>query len=343
MIVTKNELICILNELFLMHNNIKVKYGQMGPLFTIEFGENCIIKPISEFSYNDQRKRFLGTKNIDSLEKEVPKDSDFRDCFYAAGLLEYKSRIELEDKIIVGGKKTNILNKNRPLFIGYDTDALRFRLNRLVESIISKHSANSIMQIGFCISENVRSELNHRWSPKYKSHEVPIPRLPFTQHFLNQQPKDARMARLGAIEEKHITEFPQYIAAEAGRKYKDSDSLIIESYENFAKKHDVDMLLITGDADFCSKAEATRTLNAHRMEHPLAIGRLAEYHVEWDMVAELIFCTAIIFGYVEMEHIEVYGVWTGKEPIDWDSYSLKIEVNDLKMEERIKRHLDIIH
>lgn len=339
--VNKSELICILNEL-MPSEEIKVRYPPIGRLYSIYLKEECIVKPISESSYSDGRKRFLGTKNVtESLENELPRGPDFRECFYVAGLLEYKSKTVLEDKIKEAANRT-VLNRNRPVFIGYDTDALRHRLNRLVESIISKYASESTMQIGFCISENVSSELSNQWSPKYKQHEVPIRKLNFTQNFFNQQPKDARMARLGAIEQKHIAEFPLYSEAKAGRNYEDSDDLIINSYQNFAKDFDVDILLISGDSDFGYKADAKR-LNAHRMEYPGPIENFEEYHAGWDTIVDLIFCTAIIFGYIEMENIEIFGIWAGKDWDDWDSENLKIEINDPKLETKIKRYLDIIN
>lgn len=339
MIITKNDLICILNELLPLES-IKISYQPIGLLFKIQLEEECLVEPIAEVSYNNQRKSIIGAKNAgNSLEKEFPKGLDFRECFYVAGLLEYKSKAELEDKIKEAAKR-NVLNKNRPLFIGYDTDALRHRLNRLVESIISKYTAESTMQIGFCISENVISQLSKQWSPKYKEHEIPIPKLNFTQHFLNQQPKNSRMARLGAIEHKHIAEFPLYSEAKAGRNYEDSDDLIVNSYQSFAKDYNVDILLISGDSDLVYKAEAKR-MNAHRMEYPGEIGFQAKYYTEWDTVAELIFCTAIIFGYIEMENIEIYGIWTKKDLKDWDSDNLKIKINDPELEVKIKRHLSI--
>jgi hypothetical protein len=340
MIITKKDLICVLNELLPL-KSIDVNYPPVGLLYTIQLEEECLVKPVSELSYDDQRKRFMKTKKVtEPLDSEVPNARDYRQCFYAAGLLEYESKAELEDKIKEAAKRT-VLNRNRPLFIGYDTDALRHRLNRLVESIISKYAAESTMQIGFCISERVISQLSKQWSPKYKQHELPS-QLNFSYNFLNQQPKDARMARLGSIEHNRTAKFTLYSEAKENRIFNDSDDSIIKSYQDFASDYAVDILLVTGDSDFAYKAE-TKRLNSHRMEYPDKIENFKEYHAEWDTVTELIFCTAIIFGYIEMSYIKILGVWAGKDLDDWDSDNLKIEISDPELEDKIKRHRSIIY
>lgn len=340
MIKSKDDLICILNELYKTSDSITIKYPPIGRLFTIEFGDKCIVKPISEHSYKDERKRFLFKNKSQLLDNEVPKSSDFRQCVFASGILKSDGQEELEEKIKEGGQR-NLLNGNRPLFVGYDTNALRWRLNKVVESTISDLSSTNISQIGLCISGNVSDELSYQWSPKYKGRQIPIPNLLFSRDFLNQQPKDARMARLGAIEQKQIFGLPQFKKVEYFRHGKEPDDRIIESYDKFSKDYNVDVLLISGDKDFVYKAQAKR-MNAHLVKYPSAIDNSTKFYSEWDNVANLIFCTAIIFGYIEMENINIYGIWIGKEGKDWDSYNLKMEINTPDLEDRVERDLGII-
>lgn len=103
----------------------------------------------------------------------------------------------------------------------------------------------------------------------------------------------------------------------------------------------MELLLITGDSIFASMAQNSRLHTLH-MKFPGSIDRCMKIETDFKNVVELLFCTAIIFGYIRMQGIELYGIWKGKSAADWDARSLNIEVKNSTIRKNLFRDLKII-
>jgi len=176
---------------------------------------------------------------------------------------------------------------------------------------------------------------------KYKQNEIEqlqILGMDFSWNFLNQPPKQSRMAYLGAVEFKYIISNPNCELIEsAGR----GDEVIINSYKRYEKSHDVELMLITGDNNFSSRAQSNR-LRTLCMKIPGALQGSKPLICSYKNLVELIFCTAVIFGNINVGGVEVYGVWKGKSAEDWDEQKVNIDIANCQVKDMILRDLRII-
>jgi len=339
-IIPKKYLYTILNELPETSGKTQVTYPPIGMLFSVSFGENCELDIVPEREYQELRKDFLWYNAGSIPEREIPSGTDFRTCLYASSVLQSESRIELED-IIEEGVSRNLLKGKKPLFVGYDTNALSSRINIAVEEIISLKSRGKKPQIGYCLSGAVREELHAILDCKYKQNEIEQLKMlgmDFAWNFLNQPPKQSRMAYLGAVEFKQIISNPncELINSE-GR----GDEAIVNSYKKYEENHAVELVLITGDNNFSSRAQSNR-LQTLCMKIPGALKGSKPLYCSYKNLVELIFCTAVIFGYINMGGVEVYGVWKGKSADDWDEQRVNIEIANPQVKDKVLKDLQVI-
>lgn len=339
--IPKKYLYAVLNELSKASIKIQVIYPPIGKLFSASCGEKCELEIISEYEYQRLRNDFLRYENKGSIpDEEIPYGSDFRTCLYTSSVLKSGNHVELEE-IIEEGTSRELLKGKKPLFIGYDTNALSNRINVTVEDLISKRSRSNKPQIGYCLSGAVREELHTILDDKYKQNEIDQLKLTgmnFVWNFLNQPPKRSRMAYLGAEEFKQIISNPNCELIDAEEK---GDAAIVNSYKRYEKSHDVELVLITGDYHFTSRAQSNR-LRTLCMKMPLAFQGSKLIGCDYRALIELIFCTAIIFGYIDMGDIGIYGVWKGKSSEDWDDQRVNIEIVNPEIKVSILKDLQVI-
>lgn len=315
-----------------------MEYPPIGTLFTIKLGEKCFISPISEQSYTTQRDSVLKreSRNV-ILSNEIPLGVDFRTCFYASSILKSPNHEELK-QIIEDGCSRNLLKGKRLMFIGYDTNALRHRVNQVVESLISQKSRSSKSPIGFCLCGIVRSELSFQWDKKYKSSELSEIRYQFAQNFLNQAPKNARMARLGAVEYKHLMTQTNCEEIEGRGR---GDQAIINAYKFFEADRNIELFLISSDNNFTAMAHDEK-IQAPYMKLPEPIKESAKFEADWDQVIDLIYCTAVVFGHIKLENMEIYGIWRGKTEDDWDQYRINLNLKETDLHKKLFKDIKII-
>lgn len=336
MIIPREYLVAFLNSWKEISQSIDVIYPPVGKLFTILIGETCTIVPISSADYRATRDRFLASCSKDKiLEEEIPTADDLKTCFFASFILGLENYGEIRG-ILQEAAKRNHLKGDKLFFIGYDTNALRFRLNSVVEGIVSELCGNTTSKIGYCLSEVVKGELRHQWDRKYDQSYIASLKLNFIKSFLNQPPKAARMARLGAVEYKHL--MAQINCHEvSSRGY--GDDAIIRSYEFFRDKNNVDICLISGDNNFTAMAHEEK-MQAIYVKQPTSYGESID--CTWDQVVDVVYITAIVFGYLILGEVSVYGIWRGKIEDDWDKYRLSIDINDVNLKKDLFRDMRIL-
>lgn len=338
MIIPKDYFVALLNELSRDSGQVVVKYPPIGTIFTIKIDEMCTLYPMPKEEFKYLRKNLLDPWHHDKfISNEIPTDMDLTTCLYASSILRSEGESSLKDKLQEGCKR-NLMKGDKPLFIGYDTNSLRHRSNRVVAEILSGLSRDPVMNIGFCLNEIIKEELRYRWDHKYRISDVnELSKVHRQAHnFLNQHPKDARMARMGAVEYKHIMTQPNCVET-IGRGY--GDIKIIRSFEFFRDKRNVDILLISGDNDFTAMAHEEK-MNALYLKQPTSYDK--ELEASWEQVVELLYCVAVVFGHVLINGIDVYGIWKGKVEDDWDGYRISIDPYNRKLKGDMFRDIRIL-
>lgn len=336
MIVPKEYLSLLLNEIGKSGDQISIMYPPIGILFKIKVGTECSVRPLSKRSYDSGRDMALGYGDNNSLlQREIPVFSELRDCLYASSILTSENLIELEE-ILAEGCSRNLLKGNMPLFVGYDNNSLRFWSNKVVDSMLFEIFQNGTQKVGFCLSSGVKKELRSSWDKKFKMRDIEKLNEPFAPKFLNQPPKDARKARLGAVEYKHITMLP---SCEEIQDSDFGDFAIIDSYKKFQDEHDVDVFLISGDNNFISMAHESKMRALYLKMPKIQNDKL---DAEWGNIVDLIYYTAIVFGYIELGDVKIYGIWTGKDGSHWDNYMLDIDMEHCGCSKNMMKDIRIL-
>lgn len=241
-------------------------------------------------------------------------------------------------QIIEDGCSRNLLKGKRLMFIGYDTNALRHRVNQVVEGLIAQKSRSSKSPIGFCLCGIVRSELSFQWDKKYKESELSSIRYGFARDFLNQAPKSARMARLGAVEYKHLMTRTNCEEIEGRGR---GDQAIINAYRLFEVDRNVELFLVSSDNNFTAMAH-DKKIQAPYMQLPEPIKEFARFEASWAQLIDLIYCTAVVFGYIKLEGMDIYGIWKGKLEDDWDQYRINLDLEMANSCQKLLKDIKII-
>lgn len=338
MMVPKEYLNAILNELSYLTERIEINSPISGHLFSIEFGERCNVTPVSKNEYNKHGETFINMRGGDDMiRNDAPSFDDLKICFYASSLIRSPDHPEIV-KAIEDGLNRRLLMGDRPLFIGYDTNSLRHRTNKVVDGIISLDGPLNRQKIGYCISGVVKKELRNQWDKKYSSLDL-LERLwgeELSRRFMNQPPLKARMARLGAVEYKHIMANPNCEEIKS-RGY--GDTAIIESYKRYQEIHDVDMLLLSGDNNFTSMAHEDK-MHALYIRQPRQLPGVID--ADWFDVIELLYCSAVVFGLISIDNVYVHGIWSRKAGAEWDNYMLDIDISKSDISASISHDIKIM-
>jgi len=61
----------------------------------------------------------------------------------------------------------------------------------------------------------------------------------------------------------------------------------------------------------------------------------------WESACDLIYTMAVIFGFINISGLHVFGIWKGKNPNDWNKERTLIEGKD-RMIEKIEKDLCIL-
>jgi len=258
------------------------------------------------------------------LGKECPEYGDVMLIWKAAGMVLPENWLEIESELL---KETSrdLLRGDRRLFLFFDTCCLRERLNEHIMDflVVNKRKAN------YLITTGVRHELNKAYNGnafcdladidlKYKKSAVDIatPLSPSFANFLNQARLDARRRRIGIIEYKKLLR--EAYASEIESGY--GDKYLIKKMESFSSEHNIDLLAFTQDGNF---AEICRIRKIKAVQ--ARQGKEAKHNLKWEDLRDLVFFSAIIFGFVSMGAYTFYGIWRGKLEQHWNNEEILVK------------------
>ncbi len=328
LLITRQRLIVLLNELHYSGvKAIEVSYPPIDLLYSISLGERCGLSILSKTEYDKKRIDVAGT--IGEYGNEIPNYNNYIDLLTASGILPPKNAEEIEKEINEKCRR-DIFKGDKMLFIGFDTNILMHRLNRMILDIYGNKG-------GLCLSYLLSRELARKWDRKYKYEKLQeLPSLmAFMKNFPNQPMLSARQARLGSVEYRFIRNNPHTREIMSG---DGADLEIVDSYKKFERDNDVDVVLVSADMNFAGMA---RDAHMNVISVKKQTNTPERMEIDWGQAAELIYASAVIYGYVSLNGIDIYGIWTGKADDDWNAENLSISVNG-ELARKLKRDMEIL-
>lgn len=328
MLFARSRLIVLLNELYYGGTDtMEISYPPLDLLYSVRLGDRCMLSVQTKGDY--EQARTDASNKLGELRDEIPNYNNYVDNLTASGILHPKNDDEVEKEINEKCRR-DIFRGDKMLFIGFDTNILMYRLNRRIMDLYGDKG-------GLCLSYLLSRELARIWDRKYKFEKVQSPpsQMAFMKNFPNQPIPAARLARLASVEYRFIRNNPRTREIMTG---DGADLEIIDSYKKFERDNDVDVVLVSSDMNFEGMAR-----NAHMNVIPVKKASEAPQKVEinWEQAAELIYTSAVIYGYISLNGSDVYGIWTGKNDDDWNAENLKINIED-DIFKKIRRDIEIL-
>jgi len=78
----------------------------------------------------------------------------------------------------------------------------------------------------------------------------------------------------------------------------------------------------------------------HRVDFPSEFPD--EATASWDEIETLLYMLAVVFGIVEVPSVTVYGVWRGKDELDWQHERVKLDARSPDLASNLEGDLSIV-
>lgn len=318
MLVQRADLMVFLNYIyeedpcFEIKTNLSLDGRKDTPLATVELKDSYAqVETIDESTYDE-----LTCKH----EEFFPKYSHYLNALVASGVLKIEGVDDIFSKIVNEFKKGLYDGRLRPLYVSFDTNCFINRISYQLEKYAKEKNA----KLGaFVVAEGVKRELFKEKPGKYKEEELRvIERVDNRfEEFLNQPKVEERIKKIGKAEYDRFRSIVRFEEIPSGV----GDNEIAEALGDFLRSRNCDVWLMTFDK---TMYEISVGFGVHSilLKFPYRKERL-KLKTDWDCVCDLIYTTAIIFGFVNVEGVIVYGIWRGKNPDDWNKETVKLKLN----------------
>lgn len=304
---------------------------EVGELFRVEFGDagEATVRMSKDLTEYADARNAVNTEYGEPAISELPDRRSYLSAFIAGGLLEPANQDEIDDFLTTnGGRDLNA--GHRPLVAGFDTNLVPWR----IADVLGLHSGKQSAVNGFALATGVLDELEwgHKRSDTQSLTEA------FSSDFealWNQPAGSSREGRLGENYYRRLRDsrYAEQVPTDKG------DESIVNGYASFQNEGRKDVMLFSNDRDFIERARANRIL-AQRVEFPSALPR--KVTTSWETIQDTLYVLTVLFGVLSLPKVTLYGVWKGKEGMDWHDEALKLNCRSPKVEPLIERDIAIV-
>ena len=334
--VKREHLTVLLNRLYDRGDDefiVEHPSDEIGELLRIELSEHdaCTITfPTNTDDYTAARQE-IGRQYPNQVFEDLPEAAQFQKAVLASGVIDPANQDEIETFLDRYGDP-DLMAGHPPAFAGFDTNLMPWR----IDSVLGLHDSDRGIGYvnGFVLGTGVRDELD--WD--YKCHDTD----PFVDAFgeayeayWNQPLGSARIGRLGLLTYRRIRDIEQAIEIQSD----ESDEAIIDAYDEYDREYRSDILLFSNDRNFVERAQAHRMLG-QRVDFPDELP--AETTATWREIEYLLYMLAVVFGIIEVPSVTVYGVWRGKDELDWQHERVKLDARSPKLRPKLEGDLSIV-
>lgn len=274
---------------------------------------------------------------------EIPSYINLLEAFLAAGVHDPTGWGEAAEALLEA-LNWDPFKGHRPFYVSFDTNALIRRYYTRVSRLLKRHSRGAPLRVGFVASRGVLAELES-FDEKYRDSDIwdmsealkNVNRAILNQ-FFNQLKLNGRRFRMGFVEYRKMSRKEHFEEIE-GEK---GDAEIVRALEDFSKRRNVNLIVLSEDSDFIAKA-TTRRLRGIRLDRPTSIPEKVE--TSWEEITQLLYTTAVTFGAISLTgrvNAKIFGVWRGKKGEHWDSETLRIITENRQLSNFLETSLKIL-
>jgi len=349
-VLSRHELQILTNSIYRSDTRyLHVRYPLYETeLFTLDIYKpelTKIVRPNDLDWARSQRKPLDRSVSAD----ELPTFNDLKNCLLSSGFLEYKNERDVTRQLADLRDEVRDPNKRpRPIFVALDT-------NVLYERFLSRHLPLKDAESGriveaqdfrYALSEIVQLEIDARITHKYSREEIQgltsaLGHGDLVKEFSNGSGRRERLAKLAYNEINYVlTELKALrVRGNPTKGKEENDIEIAQSYRNWARNGQYDVLLITADEDMVNHARASELMPL-QLEFPYDVpehGRLDPWKA-----SDLIYDLALVFGVIGLDgEILVFGEWAGKSSADYQHENVKVRIQDVARAANVSKQLDV--
>ncbi len=352
-----SELVMSRQELQILTNSIyrsDTRYVHVAyPLYEVELFTLDIAKPeLTNIIRPDRLDWARNTKKpLDRSVSadELPTFNDLKNCLLSAGFLDYKNEREITRELADLRDDTRDPNKRpRPVFVAVDT-------NVLYERFLSRHLPLRDAESGrtveasdfrYALSEIVQLEIDARITHKYSRDEIlaltaALGHGDLLREFSNGSGRRERLAKLAFNELDFVlTDLKALRVRGTPIKGKEKNDIeIAQSYKNWARNSQFDVLLLTADEDMVNHARASELMTL-QLEFPYDVpehGRMDPWKV-----SDLAYDLALVFGVISLnDSMTLFGEWAGKSSSDYQRENVKVRMKNDEQAKAVAKQLDV--
>jgi hypothetical protein len=306
--------------------------SDIGELLRIELDDydSCTIRFDTSIDDYAAARQNVRRQYGDRVFEDLPDRDEFRNAVLASGILELGNHDDIKTFLNRYGDP-DLMAGHPPVFAGFDTNLIPWRINRLLGLQDTDTGLGYVN--GFILATGIRDELD--WD--YKCHDTD----PFVDAFgkdheayWNQPLGSARIGRLGLLAYRRIRDIEQAVEVQS----ETGDDSIIAAYDEYDREYRSDIILFSNDRNFVERAQAHRLLG-QRIDFPDAFPD--EATASWREIEILLYMLAIVFGIIELPSVTVFGVWRGKDELDWQHERVKLDARSPKLASKLAGDLSI--
>ena len=286
-------------------------------------------------TYHDRRedvRRAYG----DGPAEDLPDPNEFLRSVVGTGLVPPENQDEIE-AFLDRHTHPDLHAGHRPVMIGIDQNLLGHRIPEMLD--IDPRTGSTDGQdrpptTGYALSTGVREELD--W--KFTNHDTRELEAAFGEEFdrVENQPKgDRRRGLLGAAEYRARLAYRGTDEVESDR----GDEAIVDAYADYDEGNRKRVMLFSNDYGFVERAHEADVWAQH-VDFPVDLPRTAQG--SWEQVTRLVYVLSVLFGVVTLPKVTVFGVWTGKDGLDWQEERLECDVRSPVVAPEIERDLELV-
>lgn len=294
----------------------------MGTLFKIKMKIDCIELISIDISEYNKRRTQLPTqyRNYD-FPLFIPDHYNFcNQILFGSGFWNNWSSYKALLGWLTKGSYRDLLNGQKPLWIGYDNNILR---NSIYFNFL-RDIPEVVRSCGHVVANGVLTELFHRFEKKLKQKELEqfdALENETRDELLNGPTSAGRSALIGYIQARQITALQNSQTIEG--KFGDDD--IINSYSKFQMTSPKDVFLISCDKAFIEHAKAFRmnSFILRSKSNEIPINTLTG---DYQNLSRLLWLTSILFFEVEVLNNRIYSIYRGQAGSDLQNMKVKYKL-----------------
>ncbi len=231
-----------------------------------------------------------------------------KEALIAGGMAKFRNWEELVSVI------DRLKSDGRPIYIGFDTNALYFRVPSKLLGEKRFYSGGNLV-FDFVYSDEVALEVGNAVNKK----------LPYDRGlgiYSNQPTPKARLASLGRVELDKLRE--RGAERTNSKENFHGDTKIALDYKVFAEEKDANVLVITLDDRAYSEMESLKGsgLIPFRLEWDFSFGETFES--SWEELRDTIYTLAVTLGELNVHTYKLLGLWHGKSSNDWKNETVEL-------------------